>query len=253
MFIYQQDAQLPKQLQSLMAEWRSSFEQPAVMAVEEETVKRKVTIRQLEVEPEIPFLFDRIKKKGELETLIASILLGEPIFVISSNKTILDLVFATLEIFTPHKSLRKIAYTNEPVQIDEADLVGIDRGLARLYKNEVILNLDKGRVSAKESKRSAFVANLLRQIKGQSQKNAERIVRHRMFWVLDHVSKLIVAFAMTENQAEREEIIEAVKKEGAEALDIVVEIAAATNPLIAKVIRAEMSVAEKFSGWMMDL
>ncbi|MFX1537826.1 MAG: hypothetical protein ACFFDI_26850, partial [Promethearchaeota archaeon] len=113
---------VPQNIQQMIREWGSSLEKTTI-SLEEKYVERKITIQTSKAEASVPFLFNQIKKPLDFEHLITALLVGKPIFISCSNKSIIEVAIASLEAFVPHRTLRKIMYTNEFVLPDEAQNV----------------------------------------------------------------------------------------------------------------------------------
>ncbi|MFX0090806.1 MAG: hypothetical protein ACFFBD_03505 [Candidatus Hodarchaeota archaeon] len=236
-FIYEENKPLSRDIQEIIKSWGSLLDN-AEISLDEQYVKRKITIKSSEIEPSFSFLFSIITKPQEFERLITGLYLGKPIFLASSNITVVDLCIKTLEEFVPHRTLRKIVYTEDPVKTEDADLIGINRPLMKLYSKELILDLDKGRVFNGE--RSTFVERMLKDIKDKNQQNAVKIITERILWLLDQVSQLTEAFVVPEDKMECEKGIQKIIREAPDALNIVIEMAAAASPVIEERMRSEM-------------
>ncbi len=234
---------LTKELMNYMTQWGQSLENTTI-TFEEELVKRKITISHSSIEPSISFLFDTTKNDKDLAIVLTSLLQENTVFIICSNTGLRDITISSLEAFTPHKTLRKISYTKDPVNPEDADLIVIDPNLEKFYRDYIILNVDKKKVSKGHA--SKFVLDILNQVKGKSNTEATYVIRQKVEWLLDKVSQLTELFVNSDrlngnNGDQKKVLVDKISVEAPEALDIIVEIASSVNPLIKTVIRNEIS------------
>ncbi|MFX1510989.1 MAG: hypothetical protein ACFFCQ_00160 [Promethearchaeota archaeon] len=236
-------ASLPKNLEKSIEDWGSDLAS-VEMEITEEIRKKKITIRRAEQRGSISFLRTTIRKNAD--RLIRAVIAGNPIILIG-DEPLIDLMQSTLEIFAPHRVLRKIAYTEEFVHPSEADLLGMSVQLSNHYSDEIIVDLRKGKIN--RGTNCKFSKKLLDQIKDLDQEKAERVVNSRVNFLISKVNALV---DLAGGEAVNDEAISAFRKSvDKDALDLIMSIAAQTNPMIAELLRDR--VQARYSDWMTEL
>ena len=142
-----------------------------------------------------------------------------------------ELAIASLEIFAPHKDLRKVYWTN---QIVDADIIGTKRNLAKAYDNAIIVDLMKGKVTGGESNK--FCKDLLIQLKGQNEQMVEEIVNEKIGEIVS--SATILAELAMKREIVKSEISAVAPLFNSEKMGVIIVIAKSMNPIFSKRIEA---------------
>lgn len=194
------------------------------LEIEEFYAARKITISKSKKKGSLKFLERLIKK--DLDKAIFAILLGKKI-VVTGDEVMAEVAIASLEMFSPHKELRKVYWTN---QIVEADLIGTRRNLAKAYEDAVIIDMEKGKVLGGSS--SKFCKNLLSKLKGLNDRQVISLI-HSEVNVIISSATLLADLAM-KRQIGKKEISKAAKQFNSEKMGIIKVIAKEMNPPFAE-------------------
>lgn len=194
------------------------------MEVEEFYAARKITISKSKTKGSMQFLNKVIKK--DLDKAILAILVGKTV-VVTGDEVMTELAIASLEIFAPHKELRKVYWTN---QIVEADIIGTKRNLAKAYDDVVIVDLIKGKVYGGES--SKFCKNILSELKGLNERMVEEKVNEKIGEII--TSATILAELAMKREVTKAEISNVAPHFNSEKMGIIVVIAKSMNPIFSK-------------------
>ena len=196
------------------------------MEVEEFYAARKITISKSKTKGSIQFLNKVVKK--DLDKAILAILVGKPV-VVTGDEVMTEIAIASLEIFSPHKELRKVFWTN---QIVDADLIGTKKNLAKAYEDAVVVDLIKGKVSGGEQ--SKFCKSLLSSLKGLNEERVIDTVNDRINEII--TSANILADLAMKREVSRSEISDIASQFNSEKMGIIVVIAKSMNPIFSKKI-----------------
>ncbi|MHA1440433.1 MAG: hypothetical protein ACTSPK_01045 [Candidatus Heimdallarchaeota archaeon] len=196
------------------------------MEVEEFYAARKITISKSKTKGSIQFLNKVVKK--DLDKAILAILVGKPV-VVTGDEVMTEIAIASLEIFSPHKELRKVFWTN---QIVDADLIGTKKNLAKAYEDAVVVDLIKGKVSGGEQ--SKFCKSLLSSLKGLNEERVIDTVNDRINEII--TSANILADLAMKREVSRSEISDVASQFNSEKMGIIVVIAKSMNPIFSKKI-----------------
>jgi hypothetical protein len=212
--------------------------------IEEFYAARKITITKSKTKGSMQFLNKVIKK--DLDKAILAILIGKPV-VVTGDEVMTEIAIASLELFAPHKELKKVFWTN---QIVEADLIGTQKNIAKAYDAAVIVDLFKGKVTGGES--SKFCKDLLNSLRGLNEKFVEQKVN-------DRISEIITSASLLSELAMRKEITKGdistvAPMFNSEKMGIIVTIAKSMNPIsttkidyLAPIIAREASTYDVFA------
>ncbi|NHK32016.1 MAG: hypothetical protein FK730_11735 [Asgard group archaeon] len=212
--------------------------------IEEFYAARKITITKSKTKGSMQFLNKVIKK--DLDKAILAILIGKPV-VVTGDEVMTEIAIASLELFAPHKELKKVFWTN---QIVEADLIGTQKNIAKAYDAAVIVDLFKGKVIGGES--SKFCKDLLNSLRGLNEKFIEQKVN-------DKISEIITSASLLSELAMRKEITKGdistvAPMFNSEKMGIIVTIAKSMNPIsttkidyLAPIIAREASTYDVFA------
>ncbi|MBD3192074.1 MAG: hypothetical protein GF308_15615 [Candidatus Heimdallarchaeota archaeon] len=190
------------------------------LEIEEFYAARKITISKSKKKGSLKFL-DKIIKK-DLDKAIFAILLGKKV-VVTGDEVMAEIAIASLEMFSPHKELRKVYWTN---QIVEADLIGTKRNLAKAYEDAVIVDLEKGKILGGSS--SGFCKNLLSKLKGLNHREVINIIHSEINAIIS--SATLLADLSMKKQVGEKEISAAAKQLNSEKIGIIRVIAKEMNP-----------------------
>ncbi|NHJ47687.1 MAG: hypothetical protein FK733_07865 [Asgard group archaeon] len=212
--------------------------------IEEFYAARKITITKSKTKGSMQFLNKVVKK--DLDKAILAILIGKPV-VVTGDEVMTEVAIASLELFAPHKELKKVFWTN---QIVEADLIGTQRNIAKAYDNAIIVDLLKGKTIGGES--SKFCKDLLNSLKGLAERDVEEKVNEK-------ISEIITSASLLSELAMRKEITKGdisnvAPMFNSEKMGIIVTIAKSMNPVstgkieyLAPIIAREASTYDVFA------
>jgi hypothetical protein len=204
----------------------------------------------------LQYLFDITKKPKNLALLVTALLQEKPIVLISENDYLLDLVVKSLELFVPHRSLSVAKVLDQPINPKDSNIIMVHPSLAKMYKTEIFINIDKKSVS-KGGTTSLFVLKLLQETKGKPISTAIAIINQNITNLLDKVYFLTKTFfdEGDKSHESRKKAIEIVSTSLPEAFDIIIDMTEAINPVISTTLRKEVSVWKESSlkfmknGW----
>ncbi len=195
---------------------------------EEFYAARKITISKSKTKGSMQFLSKIIKK--DLDKAILAILLGKTV-VVTGDEVMTEITIASLEIFSPHKELRKVFWTN---QIVEADIIGTKKNLAKAYDDAIIVDLFKGKVSGGESNK--FCKDLILDLRNLDEKLVEERVNDRIGEIV--TSSTILAELAMRREVTKSEISTVAPLFNSEKMSIIIVIAKSMNPIFSKRIDA---------------
>ncbi|MBN1328540.1 MAG: hypothetical protein JXA54_03610 [Candidatus Heimdallarchaeota archaeon] len=194
--------------------------------IEEFYAARKITITKSKTKGSIQFLQKIITK--DLDKAVLAILIGKPV-VVTGDEVMTELAIASLELFSPHKELKKVFWTN---QIVEADLIGTQRNIAKAYDNSTIVDLTKGKVTGGES--SKFCRDLIASLKSVNEREVEQKVNEKISEIITSAS--ILAELAMKKEVSKEDISTVAPMFNSEKMGIIVTIAKGMNPIFTKKI-----------------
>ncbi len=215
--------ELSKSLEKTIGEWGQDLASTE-MIIEEEVRKTRVTIRRADQRGSFQFFFRMVRK--DADQLIRAVILGETI-VIVGDEPLVDLMQSTLELFVPHRTLRRVTYTEKVVHPRFADIIGIPSTLAKHYKDEVSLDLKEGKVY--RGTKCNFSKKLLKQISKLDQEKAERFIHTRINFVLSQVNTLLNI--VTAKKKDKDTLVNFRKSLDEATLEIIDALALQINPL----------------------
>ena len=196
--------------------------------IEEFYAARKITISKSKTKGSMQFLNKVIKK--DLDKAVLSILLGKPV-IVTGDEVMTEIAIASLEIFSPHKELRKVYWTN---QIVDADIIGTKRNLAKAYDDAVIVDLIKGKVTGGDS--SKFCKDLINSLKDLNETSVEEKVNEKIGEIINSAN--ILAELAMRREVTRSEISNVAPQFNSEKMGIIVVIAKSMNPIFSMRIDA---------------
>ncbi len=215
------------------------------VVVKERVIEREIAFREPEaMQPNVRFLSNAAKKG--IDGLIAAAIIGNPIAVIG-DPPLIELVFVTLEMFSPHRSPQKVNFTSSFV---EADFVGIESGLKKEYqkKGYVILDLPKKKVHGSQS--STFAQRLLDSTKDLDGEVCSRLVQTRINWLVSKATRLAEVCRGEVQGQEIEELRIGIEDKG--TFELITQIAETFNPATKEVIRKVSSAVVSVSSYLDD-
>ena len=196
--------------------------------IEEFYAARKITISKSETKGSMEFLNKIVKK--DLDKAILGILLGKTV-IVTGDQVMTEIAIASLEIFSPHKELRKVFWTN---QIVEADIIGTKKNLAKAYDDAIVVDLSKGKVSGGESNK--FCKDLISSLKGIEEHMVEDRVNEKIGEII--TSATILAELAMKREVTKSEISAVAPQFNSEKMGIIIVIAKSMNPIFSKRIDA---------------
>lgn len=196
--------------------------------IEEFYAARKITISKSKTKGSMQFLSKIVKK--DLDKAVLAILLGKTV-IVTGDEVMTEIAIASLEIFSPHKELRKVFWTN---QIVEADIIGTKKNLAKAYDDAIIMDLLKGKVTGGESNK--FCKDLISDLKNLDEKLVEERVNERIGEII--TSATILAELAMRREVTKSEISAVAPQFNSEKMSIIIVIAKSMNPIFSKRIDA---------------
>ncbi|MEA2070591.1 MAG: hypothetical protein U9O98_04800, partial [Asgard group archaeon] len=190
---------------------------------EEFYAARKITVSQAKIKGSLQFL-DKIIKR-DLDKAILAILTGKKIVVVG-DEAMCKIAIASLEIFSPHKELKKVYWTN---QIVNADIIGTTKSLAKAYDDAVIVDLFKGKIRGGSSNK--FCKNLHSDLKGLTENLVIRKVNERINEIITSAS--ILAELAMKKKVTKKELSSVAPHFNSERMEIITIIAKSINPIFA--------------------
>ena len=147
----------------------------------------------------IQFLFKLIK--NDLGKIIYSLFLGKRV-VITGDKAMIKLMIDSLEIFAPHRNLKKIYWADDISEIF-GDIVGVDRKIAKLLIDSTIIDLDKNKVFGMN--RNKYFDDLITELIDIKPEKASIIITEKIKFLLEEIKNCA---SLINNKEITDEIIE---------------------------------------------
>ena len=247
-FIYKSDTALPKEYANLL-NGLFDFEQPTKPST---PVKEQVEITTEHVSGTPDYLLKKVKKN--LEFVFFNLLVERPIIVTGRSKIAVGYAIASLEFLTPHRTLKKIIFSEDYIdskQLNErVDVIGVSSIHEKQYLKEfIVVDVDKFEIHGDMKGNKTFFKDFINKIKNQDSETIQQDLRIFITDLLDTTHKITDLFATNENVS-KEKINNLTKNLKSDEREAIVEISATYNPLIADKIRADLS--SKVSGWLDD-
>ncbi|MFQ5977251.1 MAG: hypothetical protein ACE5OZ_03845 [Candidatus Heimdallarchaeota archaeon] len=182
-----QGEKIAKETQNLLKQWSSELPEFVEMTVEEEVLRKKITIKKSETEGSFSFLNKILK--NEFEKVVGAVLREETIYI-AGDRPMCELAMATLEAFCP-KIPQKIAWTDTYVPPGNASFVGIPKPLAKVYIGNIVVDLDSGKVEG--GQKDAFAKKLvdITRKKKKSQKEVEDLIQQEIAMLVLNAKQLV--------------------------------------------------------------
>ena len=247
-FIYKSDTALPKEYVNLL-NGLFDFEQPTKPST---AVKEQVEITTEHVSGTPDYLLKKVKKN--LEFVFFNLLVERPIIVTGRSRIAVGYAIASLEFLTPHRTLKKIIFSEDYVdskQINErVDVIGVSSIHEKQYLKEfIVVDVDKFEIHGDMKGNKTFFKDFINKIKNQDSETIQQDLRIFITDLLDTTHKITDLFATNENVS-KEKINNLTRNLKSDEREAIVEISATYNPLIADKIRADLG--SKVSGWLDD-
>lgn len=134
----------------------------------------------------LPFLFKMLKNE-EIAKLIFSLVIGKRI-AITGDPAMAKLMIDSLEIFSPHHSIKKI-YWADNFANTMGDIIGVDPSLIDLLIDSTIVNLEKNKVSGID--RNKYFEELIGNIEGLESKKALPVIIKSINYLLEKLKNLV--------------------------------------------------------------
>jgi hypothetical protein len=155
------------------------------------TMKKKKQIQ--EKSRNIAQLQHLIKKN--LDQVVYSLVVGNPVVIIGKNAEILKFIVETLSLFTPHRNLRindVIGFFPKPMSSESYDLIGIyPEYKPKKRKDQVTVDLEKSKVQG--GKKNKYCESLLKELEGAEKKSEKLftlLIERRINWLLMSAASL---------------------------------------------------------------
>ena len=198
-------------------------------------------------EPE--YLLKKIKKN--LVHAIFDLSTERPVILIGKSRYTIEYGMATLDFLIPHKHLRQIMYSDDyidPKKFKDVDLIGVSSVHEKRYLHDyVIINVDKFEIKGLTKGKKSFFKKFVKKLKELDVNNARQDIKITTSSLLRSTEAIVDLFSTEEDPSEQK--INAITR-GLEVdeKEVITEIAATHNPLIAERIR--VNISEKVSSWM---
>ncbi|TFF90602.1 MAG: hypothetical protein EU548_02175 [Promethearchaeota archaeon] len=134
----------------------------------------------------LPFLF-KMLKSDDVAKLVNSLVIGKRI-AITGDPAMTKLMIDSLEIFSPHRSLEKVYWTDNFTDT-LGDIVGVDPRLTDLLIDSTIVNLGKNKVIGINNNK--YFEDLVRDIEKLETKKALPIIVKRINYLLNRLKELV--------------------------------------------------------------
>ena len=247
-FIYKSDTALPKEYVNLL-NGLFDFEQPTKPST---AVKEQVEITTEHVSGTPDYLLKKVKKN--LEFVFFNLLVERPIIVTGRSRIAVGYAIASLEFLTPHRTLKKIIFSEDYVdskQINErVDVIGVSSIHEKQYLKEfIVVDVDKFEIHGDMKGNKTFFKDFINKIKNQDSETIQQDLRIFITDLLDTTHKITDLFA-TNEIVSKEKLNNLTRNLKSDEREAIVEISATYNPLIADKIRADLG--SKVSGWLDD-
>jgi len=218
--------EFPKVLQENIENWHITEKDSKT---EIQIIEKKVTLSEKTDGGSIDFFFTQVKK--DEDRALGALYRGNPVLVTGESTVMIDLVVHSLDLLVPQMIFRKISYTADLIDPKQADIIGIDKNLIKRYPKETMIDTKKKQV--KNGKSCNYSKQIIKQVKNEK--------------ILTVSNLLIDVFSYPEDK--RGELIEKIQKKVDQSLiELAVEFAAKSNPLIKELLFQEVS--NRFVDWM---
>jgi hypothetical protein len=197
------------------------------------------------------YLLKKVKKN--LEYAIFELFTEKPVILAGKSRFAVEYGMATLDFLIPHKHLRKIMYSEnyiDPKKFKDVDLIGVSSNHEKKYYNEyVVINVDKFEVKGQTKGKRNYFKKFINKLKELDVNNARQDIFVATSSLLKSTEAIVELFSTVED-VEEEKLNQIIKDMEVDEKEVVTEIAATYNPLIAEKIRVNLS--EKVASWMDD-
>jgi len=238
-YICGQTTEFPKALQEFMENWYITEKDSKT---EIQIIEKKVTLSERTDGGSIGFFLTQVKK--DEDRALGALYRGNPVMVTGESNVMIDMVVHSLDLLVPQMIFRKVSYTTDLIDPKQADIIGIDKKLIKRYPKETLVDTKKKQV--KNGKSCKYSKEIIKRIKKESSRS-ENILKEAYEDVLNVSNLLIDVFSYPE--VERGKLIEKVQKEHDPGLiEVAVDFAAKSNPLIRELLFEEVS--NRFVDWI---
>lgn len=113
----------------------------------------------------VPFLIKQLKK--DVDKIFDAIMNRKLLLLLldpnsDKNQVLLNMLLDTFQCFAPDRELRIVNFATDFVHPRDADIIRVDRDLLQFYSNEIILDMDKKKISNGES--SIYLADIIKDL-----------------------------------------------------------------------------------------
>ena len=231
--------EFPQELQEYMENW---YITEKYSKTEIQIIEKKVTLSERTDGGSINFFFTQVKK--DEDRALGALYRGNPVLVTGESNVMIDMVVHSLDLLVPQLIFRKVSYTTDLIDPKQADIIGIYKKLIKRYPKETLVDTEKKQV--RNGKSCNYSKKVIKQIKKEPSRS-EFILEDAYERVLNVSNRLIDVFSYPE--IERGKLIDKVQKEYDPSLiEVAVEFAAKSNPLIKELLFEEVS--NRFVDWI---
>lgn len=229
----------PRELQENMENWYITEKDSQT---EIQIIEKKVTLSERTDGGSIDFFLTQVKK--DEDKVLGALYRGNPVMVTGESSVMIDMVVHSLDLLVPQMIFRKISYTTDIIDPKQADIIGIDRSLTKRYPKETMVDTKKKQV--KSGKSCNYSKQVVKRIKKEPNRS-DNILKEAYNQVLLVSNLLIDVFSNPE--VERVELIKKIQNQYDQAvLEVAVDFAAKSNPLIKELLLKEVS--NRFVDWI---
>ncbi|MFW9992099.1 MAG: hypothetical protein ACFFD4_08545 [Candidatus Odinarchaeota archaeon] len=241
-YTYRKKEALSEKMINLITSYGSDLTS-GIDTMESELTAKKIRMRESK-EGNLDYLLKKINKG--LDTAMHALLVENPVVVVGDDPIRVSIVVGSLELLVPFKIVRKIDFTVSYINPKEADIIGTDESLGKVYskKGLVCVKVDKGKVEG--GKKSKYLNNFLKELKKLNEEEAKNLIEKEISTILSKAHELTEICNVS--QPSEEEIKNFRKQLASDELELILAIATNYNPLIAEHMKRE--VTEAYAEWL---
>jgi hypothetical protein len=214
------------------------------MKIQPKTVIKKKT-KTPEKARNIALLQKLIKKN--LDQVVYSLVVGNPVVVIGKNAEILKFIIETLSLFAPHRNLRindVIGFFPKPMSSESYDLIGIyPEYKPKKIKDQITVDLERSKVQG--GKKNKYCENLLKELE-EAEKKSEKLfillIERRINWLMMSAASLT---QVEDLNKQKTAINDLMKKLDRDSIYLIGKILEQKNSLVYKQILNQFSLKSR--------
>ena len=126
-FVWEDNSVFPVELQNILSDWYVSEKG----STEIQIIEKKVTLSERTDGGSVDFFLKQIKKNPD--KALGALYRGDPVLVTGESNVMIDMIVHSLDLFVPDIVFRKVGYTEDVIDPQQADIIGIDKKLENLF------------------------------------------------------------------------------------------------------------------------